>query len=98
MKFEARDHKGGLCNGIRILEAFDSMHTRMTVTEAAHWVGLSPASARRLPAHAVRDCYAQTDRMRYGLARPWRTAHQLSHHLGYVTWEAHVGADFLHPQ
>ncbi|WP_137919035.1 IclR family transcriptional regulator C-terminal domain-containing protein [Hydrogenophaga sp. 2FB] len=62
-----KDHMGGLKKGIRILEAFDSIHTRMTVTEAALRVGLSPASARRCLITLCELGYAQTDGKRYWL-------------------------------
>lgn len=62
-----KDHMGGLSKGIRILEAFDSIHTRMTVTEAAHRVCLSPASARRCLMTLRELGYAQTDGKRYWL-------------------------------
>ena len=42
-----KDHMGGLAKGLRLLEAFDAAHARMTVSEAARAGALSPASARR---------------------------------------------------
>ena len=42
-----RDRMGGLAKGLRLLEAFDAAHARMTVSEAARAVALTPASARR---------------------------------------------------
>jgi len=42
-----KDRMGGLAKGLRLLEAFDAAHARMTVSEAARAVDLSPASARR---------------------------------------------------
>jgi IclR family pca regulon transcriptional regulator len=42
-----KDHMGGLAKGLRLLEAFDAAHARLTVTEAARLAGLTPASARR---------------------------------------------------
>ena len=42
-----KDHMGGLAKGLRLLEAFDAAHARMTVSEAARAGELSPASARR---------------------------------------------------
>ena len=42
-----KDRMGGLAKGLRLLEAFDAAHARLTVSEAARAVDLSPASARR---------------------------------------------------
>jgi IclR family transcriptional regulator, pca regulon regulatory protein len=42
-----KDRMGGLAKGLRLLEAFDAAHARMTVSEAARAGDLSPASARR---------------------------------------------------
>lgn len=42
-----KDRIAGLAKGLRLLEAFDAAHARMTVSEAARAVDLSPASARR---------------------------------------------------
>ena len=38
---------GGLVKGIRLMEAFDGTHSRMTLTEAARKAEVTPASARR---------------------------------------------------
>lgn len=42
-----RNQIGGLIKGLRLIEAFDAAHTRMTLSEAARRVGISPAAARR---------------------------------------------------
>lgn len=60
-----KDHMGGLAKGLRLLEAFDAAHARMTVTEAAQAVLLSAASARRCLLTLVELGYLQTDGKRY---------------------------------
>ena len=56
-----RDRIGGLVKGLRLIEAFDAAHTRMTVTEAARRVDISVASARRCLLTLCELGYAQTD-------------------------------------
>lgn len=56
---------GGLAKGLRLLEAFDAAHARMTVTEAARQVDLSLASARRCLLTLCELGYLQTDGKRY---------------------------------
>jgi IclR family pca regulon transcriptional regulator len=63
-----KDHIGGLAKGLRLLEAFDSNHTRLTVTEAAAIVQISQASARRCLLTLCELGYAQTDGKHYGLS------------------------------
>jgi IclR family pca regulon transcriptional regulator len=58
---------GGLAKGLRLLEAFDAAHARMTVTEAARQVDVSLASARRCLLTLVQLGYLQTDGKRYWL-------------------------------
>jgi IclR family pca regulon transcriptional regulator len=60
-----KDHMGGLAKGMRLLEAFDAAHARMTVTEAARQVDLSLASARRCLLTLCELGYLQTDGKRY---------------------------------
>jgi IclR family pca regulon transcriptional regulator len=60
-----KDHMGGLAKGLRLLEAFDAAHARMTVTEAAGQVDLSLASARRCLLTLCELGYLQTDGKRY---------------------------------
>jgi IclR family pca regulon transcriptional regulator len=62
-----KDHIGGLSKGLRLLEAFDSAHTRMTVTEAARRVDISAAAARRCLLTLCEIGYAQTDGKYYWL-------------------------------
>jgi IclR family pca regulon transcriptional regulator len=62
-----KDHMGGLAKGLRLLAAFDAAHARMTVTEAARRVELSPASARRCLLTLCELGYVQSDGKRYWL-------------------------------
>lgn len=62
-----KDHIGGLAKGLRLLEAFDAAHARMTVTEAARRVDLSPASARRCLLTLCELGYLRSDGKRYWL-------------------------------
>lgn len=55
-----RDTMGGLVKGLRILEAFDSAHVRMTITEAARRTQVSEAAARRCLLTLVQLGYLQT--------------------------------------
>jgi IclR family pca regulon transcriptional regulator len=56
-----KDQVGGLIKGLSLIEAFDAAHTRMTLSEAARRVGISPASARRCLLTLVELGYVQTD-------------------------------------
>ncbi len=56
-----RDRIGGLAKGLRLIEAFDSAHTRMTISEAARRTAMSPAAARRCLLTLCELGYAQTD-------------------------------------
>lgn len=56
-----RDQVAGLAKGLRLLETFDSAHTRLTLSEAARRVGVSPAAARRCLLTLCELGYAQTD-------------------------------------
>jgi IclR family pca regulon transcriptional regulator len=60
-----KDHMGGLAKGLRLLEAFDAAHARMTVTEAARAVDLSAASARRCLLTLCALGYLRSDGKRY---------------------------------
>jgi IclR family pca regulon transcriptional regulator len=62
-----KDWIAGLAKGLRLLEAFDSAHVRMTITEAASRVGLSLASARRCLLTLVKLGYMQTDGKQFWL-------------------------------
>jgi IclR family pca regulon transcriptional regulator len=71
-----KDHIAGLAKGLRLVEAFDSAHTRMTVTEAARSVDISLASARRCLLTLCELGYMQTDGKRYWLGHgALRVAH-----------------------
>jgi len=63
-----KDHMGGLAKGLRLIEAFDSDHSRLTVTEAARIVAISEASARRCLLTLCELGYVQTDGKRYWLS------------------------------
>ena len=56
-----KDQVAGLAKGLRLIEAFDSAHTRMTLSEAARRVGISPAAARRCLFTLCEAGCAQTD-------------------------------------
>lgn len=62
-----KDHMGGLAKGLRVLEAFDAAHARMTVSEAARRVDLSPASARRCLLTLCELGYLRSDGKQYWL-------------------------------
>ncbi|MBU0788183.1 MAG: helix-turn-helix domain-containing protein [Gammaproteobacteria bacterium] len=62
-----KDLIAGLTKGLRLIEAFDDMHTRLTSSEAASRVGISPAAARRCLLTLCQNGYAQTDGKRYWL-------------------------------
>ncbi|VCU69568.1 Pca regulon regulatory protein [Pigmentiphaga humi] len=64
----SRDRMGGLVKGLQLIEAFDSAHGRMTPTEAALRVGISPAAARRCLLTLCELGYAQTDGKQYWLS------------------------------
>ncbi|MBL0420067.1 helix-turn-helix domain-containing protein [Ramlibacter sp. AW1] len=56
-----KDRIAGLAKGLRLLEAFDSAHTRMTITEAARRIDVSLAAARRCLLTLCELGYMQTD-------------------------------------
>ncbi|MGE4336573.1 MAG: IclR family transcriptional regulator C-terminal domain-containing protein [Pigmentiphaga sp.] len=62
-----RDHLAGLAKGLRVLEVFDSRHTRVTVAETARQVGMTRASARRCLLTLAALGYVETDGKRYWL-------------------------------
>lgn len=62
-----KDRIAGLAKGLRLLEAFDAAHARMTVTEAARQVDISLAAARRCLLTLCELGYAQTDGKHYWL-------------------------------
>jgi IclR family pca regulon transcriptional regulator len=63
-----KDHIGGLAKGLRLLEAFDAAHHRLTTTEAAAIVQISQASARRCLLTLCELGYMQTDGKHYWLS------------------------------
>lgn len=67
---EPRDAEqvGGLEKGLLLIEAFDARHPKMTLSEAARAVGLSPASARRCLRTLVALGYARSDGKYFRLA------------------------------
>jgi IclR family transcriptional regulator, pca regulon regulatory protein len=62
-----RDAINGLVKGLKLIEAFDAAHTRMTLSEAARRVDISPAAARRCLLTLCAIGYAQTDGKRFWL-------------------------------
>lgn len=62
-----KDLIAGLAKGLRLIEAFDDVHTRLTSSEAARRVGISPAAARRCLLTLCQGGYAQTDGKRFWL-------------------------------
>ena len=56
-----RDQMGGLAKGLRLIEAFDAAHTRLTLSEAARLTGISPAAARRCLLTLRELGYVQSD-------------------------------------
>lgn len=62
-----KDRIAGLAKGLRLLEAFDAAHARLTVTEAARRVDISLAAARRCLLTLCELGYAQTDGKHYWL-------------------------------
>jgi IclR family pca regulon transcriptional regulator len=62
-----KDRMGGLAKGLRLLEAFDAAHARMTITEAARRTDLSLASARRCLLTLCELGYLRTDGKRFWL-------------------------------
>jgi IclR family pca regulon transcriptional regulator len=62
-----RDAINGLVKGLKLIEAFDAAHTRMTLSEAARRVDISPAAARRCLLTLCATGYAQTDGKRFWL-------------------------------
>lgn len=56
-----KDLIAGLAKGLRLIEAFDDAHTRLTSSEAARRVGISPAAARRCLLTLCHGGYAQTN-------------------------------------
>lgn len=62
-----KDLIAGLAKGLHLIEAFDDTHARLTSSEAARLVGISPAAARRCLLTLCHGGYAQTDGKRFWL-------------------------------
>ncbi|WP_162182756.1 IclR family transcriptional regulator domain-containing protein [Hydrogenophaga intermedia] len=62
---DGRDQVAGLAKGLRLVEAFDTAHTRMTLSEAARRTGLSPAAARRCLLTLLKMGYVCSDGKRF---------------------------------
>lgn len=62
-----KDLIASLAKGLRLIEAFDDIHARLTSSEAARRVGISPAAARRCLLTLCHGGYAQTDGKRFWL-------------------------------
>lgn len=65
---DRRDHVGVLAKALRLIEAFDAAHVRMTSSEAARRTGTTPAAARRCLLTLCELGYAQTDGKRFSLS------------------------------
>ncbi len=69
----SRDLIGGLMKGLRLIEAFDAAHARLTCSEAARRTGTTPAAARRCLLTLCELGYAHTDgkyfRLDHGILR-----------------------------
>lgn len=57
----------GLVKGLRLIEAFDGAHTRMTQSEAARRIDVTPATARRCLMTLCEIGYVKTDGKHYWL-------------------------------
>ncbi len=62
-----KDLIAGLAKGLSLIEAFDDEHARLTSSEAARRVGISPAAARRCLLTLCQGGYARTDGKRFWL-------------------------------
>lgn len=58
---QAKDQVGGLLKGLSLIQAFDENTPRMTSSQAAMKVGISPAAARRGLLTLCHGGYARTD-------------------------------------
>ena len=63
-----KDLIAGLSKGLRLIQAFDDAHPRLTVSQAAQRVGISPAAARRCLLTLCQGGYAQSDGKHYWLS------------------------------
>jgi len=68
MDIERKDIIDGLGKGLRVIEAFDEEHARLTASEAAARTGLTRTAARRYLLSLVHFGYANSDGKRFWLA------------------------------
>lgn len=68
MDIDRKDIIDGLGNGLRVIEAFDEEHPRLTASETATRTGLTRTAARRYLLSLVHFGYANTDGKRFWLA------------------------------
>lgn len=68
MDIDRKDIIDGLGKGLRVIEAFDEEHARLTASEAAVRTGLTRTAARRYLLSLVHFGYANTDGKRFWLA------------------------------
>src|SRR3982750_2512730 len=67
-QIDRKDLIEGLGKGLRVIEAFDDDHARLTPSEAAQLTGLTRTAARRYLLSLVHFGYAGTDGKRFWLA------------------------------
>jgi IclR family transcriptional regulator, pca regulon regulatory protein len=67
-EIDRKDLIEGLGKGLRVIEAFDDDHPRLTATEAAELTGLSRTAARRFLLSLCHFGYAATDGKHFWLA------------------------------
>lgn len=68
MPVDPKDIIDGLGKGLRVIEAFDEDHPRLTATETAQRTGLTRTAARRYLLSLVHFGYASTDGKQFWLA------------------------------
>lgn len=68
MDIDRKDIVDGLGKGLRVIEAFDEEHARLTASEAAARTGLTRTAARRYLLSLVHFGYAHSDGKRFWLA------------------------------
>ena len=67
VEIERRDLIEGFGKGLRVIESFDSDHTRLTPTEVAQRAGITRTAARRYLLSLVHFGYADTDTRQFWL-------------------------------
>lgn len=68
MEIQAKDIVEGLGKGLRVIEAFDDEHPRLTASEAATRAGITRTAARRYLLSLVHFGYADSDGKRFWLS------------------------------